>query len=72
MSKKNEAAKTLPAYNIFCVTQKDESDKATWQEIGAAWKHKDGKGFNLQFGALPLPEGKIVLREPKPKAGDAR
>ncbi|HEY2068091.1 MAG TPA: hypothetical protein VGG48_00930 [Rhizomicrobium sp.] len=66
MSKKIETAKTLPAYRMFCVT-KGAADKSVWQEIGAAWKHKDGKGFNIQFNALPLPEGEIVLREPKPR-----
>lgn len=67
MSKKSETATTklAPAFHIFCVTKHGE--KPVWQEIGAAWKHKDGKGLNLQFNALPLPDGEIVLREPKPK-----
>jgi hypothetical protein len=71
MSKtKTEAkAKAAPAYRIFSVTKVEGKD-AVWQEIGAAWKHKDGKGLNLQFKALPLPEGEIVLREPKPQAKD--
>lgn len=66
MSKTKVETKAAPAYRIFCVTKEDE--KSVWQEIGAAWKHKDGKGLNLQFKALPLPDGEIVLREPKPKA----
>ena len=72
MSKKSTTAtaKAVPAYRIYCVT-KGEADKSTWQEIGAAWKHKDGKGINLQFNALPLPNGEIVLREPKPKKEEA-
>jgi hypothetical protein len=61
------ASKAAPAYRVFSVT-KIEDKEAVWQEIGAAWKHKDGKGLNLQFKALPLPEGEIVLREPKPQA----
>jgi hypothetical protein len=69
MSKtKNETktdAKAVPAYRIFSVTK--DGEKTVWAEIGAAWKHKDGKGLNLQFKALPLPEGEMVLREPKPK-----
>jgi len=69
MSKKSNETKTetkaAPAYRIFCVTK--DGEKSIWQEIGAAWKHKDGKGLNLQFKALPLPEGEIVLREPKAK-----
>lgn len=65
MAKSKTETKTFPAYRIFCVTK--ENEKSVWQEIGAAWTHKDGKGFNLQFKALPLPGGEIVLREPKPK-----
>ena len=70
MSKKTETAKKLPAYRIFAVS-KGEADKSVWQEIGAAWKNKDGKGFNLQFKALPLPEAEIVLREPKTNTAEA-
>jgi hypothetical protein len=65
MSTTKTETKIVPAYRIFSVTKQD--DKSVWQEIGAAWKHKDGKGLQLQFKALPLPDGEIVLREPKPK-----
>src|SRR5271168_5208446 len=40
--------KALPTHRIYSVSRNGEK-KATWQEIGAAWPHKDGKGFNLQF-----------------------
>lgn len=66
MSKKTET-KALPAYRIYSVT-KGAGDKGNWFEIGAAWKHSDGKGFGLQFRALPLPGAELVLREPKTKA----
>ena len=69
MSKTKTETKAAPAYRIFSVTKAEGKD-AVWQEIGAAWKHKDGKGLNLQFKALPLPDGEIVLREPKPKKED--
>lgn len=69
MSKTN-TEKKLPAYRIFSVT-KEEGKDPVWQEIGAAWMHKDGKGLNLQFNALPLPNGEIVLRVPKPKKAEA-
>ena len=69
MTKTTENQKARPAYRIFSVTKVEGKDPV-WQEIGAAWKHKDGKGLQLQFKALPLPEGEIVLREPKVKAGD--
>ena len=55
--------KALPTYRIYSVVEV-EGQEATWHELGAAWKHKDGKGFNLQFKALPLPGAKVVLRFP--------
>lgn len=44
-------------------------DKSRWTRIGAAWKHRDGRGFNVQLELLPASGGRIVLRSPK--SGDA-
>ena len=60
--------KTRPTHRIYSVTKNGDS-KANWQEIGAAWPHKDGKGFNLKFTARPLDGAEIVLREPKGQEG---
>ena len=60
-----KTTKALPAYRIYSVITKGE--KPVWQEIGAAWKHKDGKGLGLQFKALPLPGAEVVLRVPTAK-----
>ena len=48
---------------------KNSDRKATWTEIGAAWSHKDGTGFDLKYTAQALPGAKIVLRavEEKPE-----
>lgn len=62
MSKKIEK-KSGPAYRIHAVTK--DGEKSIWCEIGAAWAHANGKGFNLQFKALPLPGAELVLLEPK-------
>jgi hypothetical protein len=51
-----------PSHDVFVV----EGDSAFWSRIGAAWKHDDGKGFNVNLTALPL-NGKLVIREPKPR-----
>ncbi len=40
---------------------KTEDDKAFWNRIGAAWPHKDGKGFAV------ILDGDIVIRERKEK-----
>jgi len=62
----NEQTKALPTFRIYSVA-KTGDDKSTWQEIGAAWPHKDGKGLNLNFTARPLRGAQMVLREPKAK-----
>ena len=67
----DNTTKTRPTYRIYSVT-KNGDRKANWQEIGAAWPHKDGKGFNLTFAARPLDGAQIVLREPKAAKGGAQ
>ena len=47
--------------------QKFGEDKSHWTEIGAAWSHQDGKGFNVKLDYLPLNGAEIVIREPKAK-----
>ncbi len=41
----------------------DKGEKSFWTKVGAAWRHKDGRGFTLQLETLPI-NGRIVLREP--------
>ena len=55
-----------PTYNVFAVTEKGE-DRKEWFEIGAAWAHSDGKGFNITLKALPLAGAQIVMRVPREK-----
>ncbi|MDJ1007367.1 MAG: hypothetical protein QNJ13_06025 [Paracoccaceae bacterium] len=52
---------SAPDYLAWHVTQKGE--KAFWNKVGAAWVHKDGKGYTLQLETCPI-NGRIVLREP--------
>lgn len=60
------ATKVRPTHRIYSVTQGND-DKSVWTIVGSAWANKDGKGFNLQFDALPLPGARVVLRQPKGK-----
>jgi hypothetical protein len=53
--------KARPTHRIYSVTKNGDS-KTNWQEIGAAWAHKDGRGFGLKFTARPLDGAEIVLR----------
>lgn len=50
-----------PDYLAWHVTQKGE--KSFWNKVGAAWKHKDDRGFTLQLETCPI-NGRIVLRQP--------
>lgn len=54
-------APTLIAWHIA-----GKEEKPFWTRIGAAWPHKDGKGFTLQIDMLPV-SGRITLREPGEK-----
>jgi len=51
-----------PDFNVYALD--GEGRNAFWLKIGAAWAHKEGKGFNIQLQALPL-NNRLVLREPK-------
>ena len=50
-----------PDYLAWHVTQKAE--KSFWTKVGAAWKHKDGRGYSLQLETCPI-NGRIDLRLP--------
>ena len=41
-----------PTHRVYAVTKNGE--KSYWTEIGAAWSHQDGKGFNVKLDYLPL------------------
>ncbi len=65
-----QTTKAQPAYRIYSVS-KGSDQKSAWQEIGAAWPHKDGKGLNLAFTARPLEGAQIALRVPMAKTVEA-
>jgi len=56
---------TAISHKAFAVQSftKEDKQKSAWTEIGVAWPHKDGKGFDLKIHVIPL-SGRIVLREP--------
>jgi hypothetical protein len=57
-----------PTYEVFTVQNGAEEGKAVWTKIGAAWPHKDGKGFSLKFSFYPADGQAIQLRVIKAKA----
>ena len=56
-----ERQPATPTHRVYTVIQRDGQDDY-WLNIGLAFPHKDGSGFNIVLQALPL-DGKIVCRE---------
>ena len=50
-----------PTHRVYTVIRREGQDDY-WLNIGLAFPHKDGKGFNIVLQASPL-DGKIVCRE---------
>ena len=51
--------KNTPSHIAYQVRQTD--DKSYFNNIGAAYEHKDGQGFNIQLDSVPV-DGKVTLR----------
>ena len=58
-----------PDFNVYTVEDRGKNEDPFWLKIGAAWKHKDGKGYNLTLSAFP-PDKRLVLREPAADDGE--
>ncbi len=59
-----------PDFIVYTVRDhQDENRKANWTRVGAAWSHKDCKGFNITLDALPV-SGKLTIRKYEPKANN--
>jgi hypothetical protein len=50
-----------PPYIAYSVRDRGEGKDSHWTEIGVAFPHKDGKGFDILFEVVPL-NGRITLR----------
>ena len=61
-------SKTRPSHKIYAVRKSGERNY--WTEIGAAWPHGDGKGFNLKLEMIPLGDAEILIRKPRAAAED--
>lgn len=51
-----------PLYRAYTVIEREKNQPPFWLNIGSAFAHKDGKGFNVILQALPINSGKLVLR----------
>jgi hypothetical protein len=60
-------------YRVYSVVPRPKQEDF-WLNIGAAYPHEDGQGFNIQLQALPVHGlGKLVMRlhEPGKEPGKA-
>ena len=46
------------AYNV----QESKDGKGYFNKVGAAWQHRDGKGYELHLDSMPM-NGRVTLRE---------
>jgi hypothetical protein len=62
-----ETGKTTkkPSHTAYSIRERDGKD-SKWTEIGVAFPHKDGKGFDILFDVVPL-SGRITIRVPSEK-----
>jgi hypothetical protein len=50
-----------PTHRAYSVIKREDQDDY-WLNLGLAFPHKDGKGFNIILQAIPF-DAKIVIRE---------
>jgi hypothetical protein len=60
----NKATKK-PSHTAYSIREREGKD-SKWTEIGVAFPHRDGKGFDILCDVLPL-SGRISLRVPSEK-----
>lgn len=59
---RKERAPNAPVLTAWNIAPKGEGKKGNdWTKLGAAWAHKDGRGFQVKTDAHPT-NGKLVLR----------
>jgi hypothetical protein len=56
-------------YRVYTIVERPKQDDY-WLNIGAAFPHDDGKGFNVILQAHPIGE-KLVVRLYEPKEAQA-
>lgn len=64
-----EKAKMYRVYSVIARPKQEDF----WLNLGSAFIHDDGKGFNVLLQALPIGDGgaaKLVIREYTPKEGE--
>lgn len=62
MTEQQKLTGQRPTHRAYMVKPQANSDKGRWIEIGAAWLHKDGKGFRVKLDACPSNGEPIEIR----------
>ena len=57
------ATSNLPSFNVYAVEDRGQNEDPFWLKIGAAFAHKDEKGYNIVLSAFPL-DNRLVMRVP--------
>ena len=58
-------------YRVYSIVPRPKQDDF-WLNIGVAFAHDDGQGFNIMLQALPVHgDGKIVMRVYDPSKDEA-
>jgi hypothetical protein len=63
------ATSNLPSFNVYTVEDRGDNEDPFWLKIGAAFAHKDGKGFNIVLSAFPL-DNRLIMRVPADENGE--
>lgn len=71
MSNQQNLHQKRPTHRAYMVKDGKADQSARWVEIGAAWLHKDGKGFRVKLDACPSNGEPIECRLIDWKAIDA-
>ncbi len=45
----------------YTVIDRGGEKRVVWTRIAAGWPHKDGRGYDIRFDALPV-DGRLTLR----------
>lgn len=54
-----------PSHLVYHVTDFGQ-EKSKWDQVGAAWEHQDGEGFNVHLKSFPV-DGRLTIRRRKDK-----
>lgn len=66
MTAENQTTAKFPTHTVYCVKDKEGSEKPDWIKVGAAWENSDQKGLNLSLTVLGQ-QISLVVRKNKPK-----